>query len=175
MRKQADALKVCPIPDACLLVMAQRPYRLLGSPETRSSIFLIKNSPDQVEGYLDYLQPVTNMSSATKEYIWQTAASLVPQPVNAHVDALGSALLDRVCGQHNCEFIVAEQCDGWHDVPHGGGHIGELHATLLVHEGCAILYFPCRGYDHIDDCAHAVNHAILSGGIISITEVWDEI
>jgi hypothetical protein len=40
MRKQADALKVCPIPDACLLVMAQRPYRLLGSPETRSLIFL---------------------------------------------------------------------------------------------------------------------------------------
>jgi hypothetical protein len=30
MRKQADALKVCPIPDACLLVMAQRPSRLLG-------------------------------------------------------------------------------------------------------------------------------------------------
>jgi hypothetical protein len=26
MRKQTDALKVCPIPDACLLVMAQRPY-----------------------------------------------------------------------------------------------------------------------------------------------------
>jgi hypothetical protein len=39
------------------LVMAQRPYRLLGLPETRSLIFLIKNSPDQVEGYLDYLQP----------------------------------------------------------------------------------------------------------------------
>jgi hypothetical protein len=57
MRKQADALKVCPTPDACLLVMAQRPSRLLGSPETRSLIFLIKNSPDQVEGYLDYLQP----------------------------------------------------------------------------------------------------------------------
>jgi hypothetical protein len=57
MRKQADALKVCPIPDACLLVMAQRPYRLLGSPETRSLIFLIKNSPDQAESYLDYLQP----------------------------------------------------------------------------------------------------------------------
>jgi hypothetical protein len=37
--------------------MAQRPYRLLGLPETRSLIFLIKNSPDQVEGYLDYLQP----------------------------------------------------------------------------------------------------------------------
>jgi hypothetical protein len=54
MRKQTDALKVCPIPDA---VMAQRPYRLLGLPETRSLIFLIKNSPDQVEGYLDYLQP----------------------------------------------------------------------------------------------------------------------
>jgi hypothetical protein len=47
---------VCPIPDACLLVMAQRPYRLLGLPETRSLIFLINNSPDQVEGYLDYLQ-----------------------------------------------------------------------------------------------------------------------
>jgi hypothetical protein len=56
MRKQADALKVCPIPDACLLVMAQRPYRLLGLPETRSFIFLITNSPDQAEGYLDYLQ-----------------------------------------------------------------------------------------------------------------------
>jgi hypothetical protein len=38
--------------------MAQRPYRLPGSPETRSLIFLIKNSPDQVEGYLDYLQPL---------------------------------------------------------------------------------------------------------------------
>jgi hypothetical protein len=57
MRKQADALKVCPIPDACLLVMAQRPYWLLGLPETRSLFFLIKNSPDQVEGYLDYVQP----------------------------------------------------------------------------------------------------------------------
>ena len=61
MRKQADALKVCPIPDACLLVMAQRPSRLLGLPETRSLIFLIKNSPDQVEGYLDYLQPCINI------------------------------------------------------------------------------------------------------------------
>jgi hypothetical protein len=60
MRKQADALKVCPIPDVCLLVMAQRPSRLLGLPETRSLIFLIKNSPDQVEGYLDYLQPRFN-------------------------------------------------------------------------------------------------------------------
>ena len=58
MRKQADALTVCPIPDACLLVMAQRPSRLLGLPETRSLIFLIKNSPDQAEGYLDYLQPL---------------------------------------------------------------------------------------------------------------------
>ena len=58
MRKQADALKVCPIPDACLLVMAQRPSRLLGLPETRSLIFLIKNSPDQAEGYLDNLQPL---------------------------------------------------------------------------------------------------------------------
>ena len=58
MLQQADALKVCPIPDACLLVMAQRPSRLLGLPETRSLIFLIKNSPDQVEGYLDYLQPM---------------------------------------------------------------------------------------------------------------------
>jgi hypothetical protein len=48
---------VCPIPDACLLVMAQRPYPLLGLPETRSLIFLIKKSPDQLEGYLDYLQP----------------------------------------------------------------------------------------------------------------------
>jgi hypothetical protein len=37
--------------------MAQRPYRLLGLPETRSLIFLIKNSLDQAEGYLDYLQP----------------------------------------------------------------------------------------------------------------------
>jgi hypothetical protein len=58
MRKQADALKVCPIPDACLLVMTQRPSRLLGLPETRSLNFLIKNSPDQAEGYLDYLQPM---------------------------------------------------------------------------------------------------------------------
>jgi hypothetical protein len=57
MRKQADTLKVCPIPDACLLVMAQRPSRLLGLAETRSLSFLIKNSPDQAEGYLDYLQP----------------------------------------------------------------------------------------------------------------------
>jgi hypothetical protein len=54
--------KVCPIPDACLLVMAQRPYRLLGLPETRSLIFLIKNSPDQAEGYLDYLQPSLSLS-----------------------------------------------------------------------------------------------------------------
>jgi hypothetical protein len=49
---------VCPIPDACLLVMAQRPSRLLDLPETRSLIFLIKKSPDQAEGYLDYLQPM---------------------------------------------------------------------------------------------------------------------
>jgi hypothetical protein len=42
MLKQADALEVCPIPDACLLVMAQRPYRLLGSPETRSLFFSLK-------------------------------------------------------------------------------------------------------------------------------------
>jgi hypothetical protein len=41
------------------LVMAQRPSRLLGLPETRSLMFLIKNSPDQAEGYLDYLQPLS--------------------------------------------------------------------------------------------------------------------
>jgi hypothetical protein len=40
------------------LVMAQSPSRLLGLPETRSLIFLIENSPDQAEGYLDYLQPL---------------------------------------------------------------------------------------------------------------------
>jgi hypothetical protein len=57
MRKQADVLKVCLIPDTCLLVMAQSPSRLLGLPETRLLTFLIKNSPDQVEGYLNYLQP----------------------------------------------------------------------------------------------------------------------
>jgi hypothetical protein len=43
--------------------MAQRPSRLLGLPETRSLIFLIKNSPDQAEGYLDYLQPLDIYSS----------------------------------------------------------------------------------------------------------------
>jgi hypothetical protein len=47
MLQQADALKVCPIPDACLLVMAQRPAR-----------FRINNSHDQAKGHLDYLQPV---------------------------------------------------------------------------------------------------------------------
>jgi hypothetical protein len=36
----------------CLFI--GHPYRLLGSPETRSLIFLIKNSPDQVEGYLEH-------------------------------------------------------------------------------------------------------------------------
>jgi hypothetical protein len=51
MRKQADALKVCPMPDACLLFMAQRPSRLLGLPKNQIANFsLIKNSPDQVEG-----------------------------------------------------------------------------------------------------------------------------
>jgi hypothetical protein len=35
---------------------------LLGLPETRSLIFLIKNSPDQAEGYLDYLQPLRDLS-----------------------------------------------------------------------------------------------------------------
>jgi hypothetical protein len=59
MLKQGDALKMCQIPDACLLVMGQRPARLLvGLPKTRSLIFLIKNSPDQAKGYLDYLQPM---------------------------------------------------------------------------------------------------------------------
>jgi hypothetical protein len=75
MLKQADALKVCPIPDACLLVMAQRPARLHGSPETRSLIFLIKNSPDQVEGYPDYLQPLVlqvQVSSQSLEYLPHT-------------------------------------------------------------------------------------------------------
>jgi hypothetical protein len=52
------ALNLCPIPDACLLVMTQRPSRLLGLPETRSLIFLVKNSPDQAKGYLNYLQPL---------------------------------------------------------------------------------------------------------------------
>jgi hypothetical protein len=69
MRKQADALKVCPIPDGCLLVMAQRPSRLLGLPETRSLIFLIKNSSDQAEGYLDYyLQPVLKCICLSAHY-----------------------------------------------------------------------------------------------------------
>jgi hypothetical protein len=46
------------IQGACLLVMAQRPAQLLGLPVTRSFIFIIKNSPDQVAGYLDNLQPL---------------------------------------------------------------------------------------------------------------------
>jgi hypothetical protein len=45
--------------------MAQRPNRLLGLPETRSLIFLIKNSPDQAEGYLDYLQPLPHLKDYT--------------------------------------------------------------------------------------------------------------
>jgi hypothetical protein len=78
MRKQADALKVCPIPDACLLVMAQRPYRLLGSPETRSLIFLIKNSPDQVECYLDYLQPrLLQIGHGGIAVVWTPAPSFL--------------------------------------------------------------------------------------------------
>jgi hypothetical protein len=59
MRKQLDARKA--------LVMAQRPYRLLGLPETRSLIFLIKNSPDQVKDYLDYLQPAINNTTNTNK------------------------------------------------------------------------------------------------------------
>jgi hypothetical protein len=51
----------------CTLVMAQRPYRLLGLPETRSLIFLIKNSPDQAEGYLDYLQPLFEIVDSRAE------------------------------------------------------------------------------------------------------------
>jgi hypothetical protein len=45
------------------ILIAQRPYRLLGLPETRSLIFLIKNLPDQAEGYLDYLQPLVSRIS----------------------------------------------------------------------------------------------------------------
>jgi hypothetical protein len=85
MRKQADALKVCPIPDACLLVMAQRPYRLLGSPETRSLIFLIiKNSPDQVEGYLDCLQPQPCCAASqdiTRSQPWTAPSPPVGSPL----------------------------------------------------------------------------------------------
>jgi hypothetical protein len=75
MRKQADALKVCPIPDACLLVMAQRPYRLLGLPETRSLIFLIKNLPDQVEGYLDYQRPEASLMKTLNSMLEQSVYS----------------------------------------------------------------------------------------------------
>jgi hypothetical protein len=62
------------------LVMAQRPSRLLGLPETRSLIFLIKNSPDQAEGYLDYLQPQIG-------YFWdhRRIHGLVNKNVNCHV------------------------------------------------------------------------------------------
>jgi hypothetical protein len=73
--KQADALKVCPIPDAYLLGMAQRPARLHSSPETRSLISLIKNSPRQVEGYPDFLQPLilrVQVSSQSLEYLPHT-------------------------------------------------------------------------------------------------------
>jgi hypothetical protein len=42
--------------------MAQRPSQLLGLPETRSLIFLIKNSPDQAEGYLDYLHSTATLT-----------------------------------------------------------------------------------------------------------------
>jgi hypothetical protein len=66
-------LKVCPIPEACLLVMAQRSARLLGLPETRSLIFLIKNSPDQAEGYLDYLQPVVLSNKYHHTYCTSTS------------------------------------------------------------------------------------------------------
>jgi hypothetical protein len=45
----------------CLFIGHGPNTRLLGSPETRSLIFLIKNSPDQVEGCLDYLQPHYDM------------------------------------------------------------------------------------------------------------------
>jgi hypothetical protein len=72
MLKQADALKVCPIPDACLLVMAQRTAQLLGLPEPRSLICLVKNLPDQVEGYLEYLQPdPTHSTFCSMIIIWR--------------------------------------------------------------------------------------------------------
>jgi hypothetical protein len=45
-----------PNPGCLFIGHGPKPSRLLGLPETRSLMFRIKNSPDQVEGYLDYLQ-----------------------------------------------------------------------------------------------------------------------
>jgi hypothetical protein len=102
MRKQADALKVCPIPDACLLVMAQRPYRLLG-PETRSLIFLIKNSPDQVEGYVDYLQPLHAMPNQSRNV---TLITLIIASSERWYDALAASCA--ACGHQPTHNQLAE-------------------------------------------------------------------
>jgi hypothetical protein len=60
--------------------MAQRPVRLLGLPETRSLLFLITNSPDQAEGYLDYLQPLHGRTY-NSSHRWLAVADLHITPV----------------------------------------------------------------------------------------------
>jgi hypothetical protein len=51
------------VPNPGCLFIGHGPKTLPVTWLTRSLIFLIKNSPDQVEGYLDYLQPAFSLSA----------------------------------------------------------------------------------------------------------------
>jgi hypothetical protein len=111
MRKQADALKVCPIPDACLLVMAQRTARLLDSPESRSLICLVKNSPDQVEGYLEYLQPTLYFELLSGMFVKMLLTWNKTRNTSFHFDLLGGLsvnLLSTWSKPRNTAFSIAQ-------------------------------------------------------------------
>jgi hypothetical protein len=90
--------------------MAQRPYRLLGLPETRSLIFLINNSPDQAEGYLDYLQPQWMIEAGNFSHAIQII-KVLERHYNTHDQAAKSALalafhsLKQETGESGAEFV----------------------------------------------------------------------
>jgi hypothetical protein len=55
-------------------------------PETRSLIFLIKNSPDQAEGYMDYLQPLKNEHLHTQLLLELYVADIIIMKSSVDID-----------------------------------------------------------------------------------------
>ena len=84
-------------------------------------------------------------------------------PVEAHVDGFGAALLDSVVGNAHCAFVVGDE---W------GRRLGPSHfakrsldgtGLLAIEEEATDFGFSCRGHDIVQDPANDMNGAVEGG------------
>jgi hypothetical protein len=102
-----------------------------------------------------------------------TLSDSITKPMKPHVDALGFFLFHCVGGQPNGKIVVAQDGPGRLGVAESGGNVAKPNALLREDECCAVFRLSSRGYNHGDDGADSVDHAVLRGGVIDISEITD--